>query len=788
MPTIVEVNREQFQSAQAGWTWQTPGTSLPELAWSHGLNATPTQSGGPGGGAEPPSGLIRQGNGFAFTEATDSGGPWSLESPELDAGSGRLELTFDLHMRFGAEGGIDDGRLSVQGWNGQAWSTIGRVIEGSQQHRASDPYKSSERFGTYDSRDFGNAGFKFRILFSKGESEFSGNYDCAVDNVRIVRHAGRASTAVKPDFNALRTIWVDPVHGRDNASGFGEDKAKASLKAALSMARGGDLIRVKDGVFFSRHELRNKNGSKDKPIWIRAENPGKVVITNRWQQAFDRSLDWKPAGDGVFKAKSPSGDGPFMGSYVDDHGIERFLFKYRTKADITRNPLRIQQNAQPDFDLKNPAYGFSKVGDQIFLRLRNGTDPKNSSIRLTKDFGKNLLVVNRSQHVIVDGITFEGSGKADAIICTPQGDPKASSHLTIRNCIFEHCRRAAALHNHAHVEWCEYLYPGFRDWMNGLLRKNDVPGAIFALCKNHFNDGGNAFLEGGWAENMQATPSHCLFEYNFTHDVFEGHRLGAFIDSTIRFEAADGIGDDWVEFEHHKGRSSKNNRIIACKVLNCHASFISAQDKSGKIAGPNYVSRCIFDSTDDALCHPPYVIKNQGLKKKSYKLHVHNCFIRNPGGGNAGFGGQNFFWWDSTKKDRNPDRLRLRNNLVVFDRGKLTGGSADRKPVVSNNLLVNDANRRDVTGNGGRFLGRNASALGLAANYKLQLGSPAIGTGSSTGLTGPAFVGADVGFGGGDFRDAGPFPKGFDPGPEWPRPFRRSFSPNPIPERWPFAS
>ena len=109
-----------------------------------------------------------------------------------------------------------------------------------------------------------------------------------------------------------------------------------------------------------------------------------------------------------------------------------------------------------------------------------------------------------------------------------------------------------------------------------------------------------------------------------------------------------------------------------------------------------------------------------------------------------------------------------------------------RSPKVANNLLINNADRRDVTGNGGKFLGQSAQVLRRDANGKLLPGSPAIGAGSNNGLSGPAFVDHDVDFGGGDFTDAGPFPKGFDPGPEWPRPFRRSFSKTPIPKRWPF--
>ena len=413
MPTPVELNSEPFASVPADWSWKTPGAGAAATAWSHSENGTGTPSAGPDGGADPATRAVSQGNGYAFTEASDSDGPWTMDSPAFDASSGRLELTFDLHLRFGDEGRIDDGVLAVQGWNGAAWKPIGAKIRGSKQSRATDPYKPSKDFGTYDSRGFDNDDFKFRLVFTKGSSAFPANYDCAVDNLSILRHedAVEEPLVVTPALNARRTIWVDPVNGKDSASGFKEDKAKATLKAALSLAKGGDLIRVKDGVFFGRHELRNKDSAAGKPIWIRAENPGKVVITNRWQQAFNKSVDWKPAGGGVFKATSPSGDGPFMGSYVDGQGVERFLFRYRTKDDITRNPLHVEQRVLPDMNVKHAACGFAKSGNQVFIRLRNGANPKNASIRLTKSFAQNLLVINRSQRVIIDGILFEGSGE-----------------------------------------------------------------------------------------------------------------------------------------------------------------------------------------------------------------------------------------------------------------------------------------------------------------------------------------------------------------------------------------
>ena len=47
-----------------------------------------------------------------------------MESQTLRADSSLFEFTFDLHLRFGSEGGIDDGVLAVQGWDGSAWLTI----------------------------------------------------------------------------------------------------------------------------------------------------------------------------------------------------------------------------------------------------------------------------------------------------------------------------------------------------------------------------------------------------------------------------------------------------------------------------------------------------------------------------------------------------------------------------------------------------------------------------------------------------------------------------------------
>ena len=181
---------EDFQGTIGSWNLATPGADDPEDAWSREENATPTGATGPSGGPNPTTRAATAGNGYAYTESSISAdSPWSMESPDLDASLGTITMTFDLHMRFGSVGGIGDGTLAIQGWNGSAWSTISSTIVGSQQTNAADAWLASTGFGTYDSTGFSNSDFKFRFLFTKGTGA-TANYDCSIDNVLIVGPPG----------------------------------------------------------------------------------------------------------------------------------------------------------------------------------------------------------------------------------------------------------------------------------------------------------------------------------------------------------------------------------------------------------------------------------------------------------------------------------------------------------------------------------------------------------------------------------------------------------------------
>ena len=181
----VVLDNQTFQSGFGLWT--TPGTNSPAAAWSRGSGATPSVNTGPNGGANPATRSIEASQFYAFTESSDAGANvWSLESPEIDASVGTTTLTFDLHMRFGSAGGIPDGELKVQGWNGSSWSDIDAAIVGSQQLASSSPYLPSTDFGTYDTSGFSNPDFRFRFRFARGVAGATTVYDAAVDNLVLV--------------------------------------------------------------------------------------------------------------------------------------------------------------------------------------------------------------------------------------------------------------------------------------------------------------------------------------------------------------------------------------------------------------------------------------------------------------------------------------------------------------------------------------------------------------------------------------------------------------------------
>lgn len=759
---------EDFQSPLDAWSWNTPGSSKPADPWHRGDNRTPTESSGPNGGADPQTRAVMPGGGFAYTESSpEEAGPWSLESHEFDANDGTLTLTFDFHMRFGQVGGIDDGTLEVQGWNGTAWSRIGKKIVGSRQSSADSAYQPSSDVDRYDSSAFSNSGFKFRLLFRRGTSGPSPNYDCAVDNCVITRNAAADVPSPNPGPNpnripsGVRTIWVDQENGKDGKpqhDGLSPAKAKKTIQAGIKALKPGNVLVVRNGTYYERLAINNL-GEKTR---IMAETPGSVRISGLWKDAELSKVAWEKKGD-VFSAKH--GDS-FMGSFGDE-----FLFRYKTVAELKASELKVNV-ARPGKPpkivvVKKPPHGFAFANGKIHLRLPKGMKLKDHPVKLTDNNKKStpIIDVKKSPEIIIDGFVIEGAGPGFAILFD-----RNSQNPRIRNCKFTHSKFAAKLPHESLIEWSEYCYTGFRNFADALIDLNGVGStAIFTLVKKYWKQGGGAALEGGLAESIFADKKakvsgskDCEFRFNYIHETFDGERLGAFFDSVSHHNVYRYNEDNHIEFESFlANRPCRNLWVHDCLFLDCGAGPLSHQDTSsgeGKgMQGPHYVSHCVIDNRDRKHSHPRLLIKILGLKGTVAYYH---CYLGQAAGKNEGFNEDNTIA-RAMRKEKLGKKLKVMNCIVVGD--GLTKSDAHGKPEYLGNLVV-DSNKAEAE-KIGELVGKKPAALKLGDHYRLLDNSPAIGAAKKLP---DKWRWPD----GRSRSDVGPFAKGVKPEKNWPRPMR----------------
>ena len=346
-----------------------------------------------------------------------------------------------------------------------------------------------------------------------------------------------------------------------------------------------------------------------------------------------------------------------------------------------------------------------------------------------------------------------------------------------------HSRLAARLPDDSLFEWSEYSYPGFYNFVDDLIDLNEGREseegnyAIFDLVKTYFSENGNSWLEGGLAESFDVPSRHAEFRYVYTHQIFDGQRLGAFVDSSSHHNVCNYAYDDCIEFEHWRPtHPSSNLHVHDSLLMNAMGSALSHQDASGGMQGPHYVYRNVIYNTDRKHAHPAFLVKNRSLTA-SDKIIYHHNLMQNWRGDNRGWGSTNWLFWDNEKGT--PEHLTFRNNIILFD--QLTDKNNRESPDSDHNILINREDNRDVRGGDGQYLGHSLDVLKFRNEDDLDFGlerdSPAIDAGGSLPSDWPDSRRTD------GRPDIGPFEYGDDPGPDWPRPRRTVFTSD-MPDRW----
>ena len=123
----------------------------------------------------------------------------------------------------------------------------------------------------------------------------------------------------------------------------------------------------------------------------------------------------------------------------------------------------------------------------------------------------------------------------------------------------------------------------------------------------------------------------------------------------------------------------------------------------------------------------------------------------------------------------------FQNNIVVYP-GDVSPGlpqSAGSPGTVAGNAYVGPTAETSIQGPGGIHAGTAKADLDLNPDFTPQAGSPVLGIGQPlpAGPVDPITTpGAN--------DDAGPFPGGFSPGENWPRPKALTFKTDVLPDRW----
>jgi len=434
-----------------------------------------------------------------------------------------------------------------------------------------------------------------------------------------------------------------------------------NLQRGINQLKPGQCLVVTPGVYYGGIEASSLPNTI-----VMAETPGTVRISRLWKEADQGKVRWSQK-CGVWAAKH--GDS-FMGSYGDE-----FLFRYKNVDDLKADKI---------LGVNKPKFGYAQKDGEIYVLLPGDEDPNGKQIKLADKPDQNVIKIKNSKGFVLQGFVIEGSGNGDAIMYD-----KDSEGPIIRDCVFTHCRRCARLPHKSLVEWCEYTYPGFKNFFDHLFDMNRNDGTtIFTMVKKYWASRGNAAVEGGFAESIYDSGSkNCEFRFNFYHQVFDSERLGAFVDTTSHHNVSQYTYDNHWEMENwNPKRSTSNLHVHHYLMLDCIAGPCSHQDSTGKgMKGPHKVSHSIIRSTDPERYHPPFLIKLLNLDSLKEPIVYERNYMEQAAGANKGFGKANTICFALRRQTIDPSKIKIQNNIIY---GKNLTKAKGEPDYSKNNVMV----------------------------------------------------------------------------------------------------
>lgn len=580
-----------------------------------------------------------------------------------------------------------------------------------------------------------------------------------------------------PGFNTgLRRLHVSPTSAAP-LDGSTPDATFTTIQAGLDALQPGDVMTIADGRYKEVLTITNKAGTAALPIWIVAENRGQARVVNTLNLTEAGLITWTNTGSGVY---SISGTRPYMGYHINNGD---FLFYHKSRADLLAASLPVDTGSA-----NKPAYGFAfepsggstapNATGTIFVKLRNSQDPNGQNIKLTDTFRRTLLTMSNADNVIIDGLSFEGSGDVSAVVVNAD-----CANPVLRNCNFVLSRHGVnMLANNGLLFRCQYHYEGLDTWADEVIALNGTGSIakIFDLVKDYFigtivgSSAGNALMEGSLEFNFSGPVSTGLIiDECLMTNCFDGSRLGEFDFSTIRNSVFLQCFDDGVSLDSPPGKDSKGNRVHDCLFKDCFR-YTSHQSNDINAVGTTngqFIYRNVFIHDKASFFHNTFFCLKT-LESSLANLdafYYHNTFILR-GGASINY----FLWYDFSNGTANQIE-RFFNNIIMAVNGLDTGSGPDPNNR-ENNILVRPTSSTVFQGTNGVFAGTAEADMDLDANLVPLPGSPAENAGRSL----PAgLIDSNP-----DNTDCGAFPVGSTPGPDWPRPSTLGSFVTTLPDNW----
>lgn len=580
--------------------------------------------------------------------------------------------------------------------------------------------------------------------------------------------------------SGLRKVFVSKS-GNDGNSGTAADQAKLTVQAAINILQAGDVLEIDDGIYDETLNVTNIPGTVSNPVLIAAKNAGQVFIDNLIEDARDGTRSWTNEGGGVY---SSSGNRPFMGEHNGD-----YLQYYKSENDLRASSITaFSAIAQADRTIEKPAYGFAFEPDggstspnasgTIFIRLRNNVNPNGQSILLTKNFSQGMIDQNNADNIIWDGLTIRGSGNVAAV-----NADTACASPTFSNIDFQLCRHGVEVASATLFDNCTYRYVGFDQWCRDIFTNNQGnkdDNGVFVIFKGYFNgeiiggSSGNALGEGSMDFGKSTAQSNIEIRSCRIGPCFDGLRPGESQNVDVHDNVFFFCRDDAYQAENDRFAVGADDIDVHDNLFfNC---FNDSSHQNNNINGTHrhYRNVHLWDDTDFDL--PDSNVHKMISTPATCDVFIyHNTYILDYG---ASVGGDLRLWADFSTATA--DRIiNFFNNAIVIPRD-LSDGSGPNPQAITNNAVVGPSSgvASFLTGGGGVFAGTATADMDLNADFSLQGTSPAVGIGRSLpGGLPDSRVGAGVN------DDAGAFPLGETPGPDWPRSKNVTFSDG-TPPRW----